>query len=99
MTEMSASDYVIEQTEYSAGPDHVIVVYQPPDLGSEIDPANLMGWIAADARERAASGLRLLSMTSMPLRHGGTVFGQEGSGYQTKVAVAVVYERWPGVPG
>jgi hypothetical protein len=57
-----------------------------------------MGWIAADARERAGSGLRLLSMTSMPLRHGGIVFGQEGSGYQTKVAVAVLYERWPGVP-
>jgi hypothetical protein len=40
-----------------------------------------------------------LSITSMPLRHGGTVFGQEGSGFQTKVAVAVLYERWPGVPG
>jgi hypothetical protein len=99
VTDMEASGYVIEQTEYPAGPDHVIVVYQPPDLGAEIDPANLMGWIAADARERAGSGLRLLSMTSMPLRHGATVFGQEGSGYQTKVAVAVVYERWPAVPG
>ena len=99
MTEMDASGYVIAQTEYSAGPDHVIVVYQPPDLGSEIDPANLMGWIAADARERAESGLRLLSITSMPLRHGGVAFGDQGSGYQTKVAVAVLYERWPGVPG
>ena len=57
-----------------------------------------MGWIAADARERAASGLRLLSMTTIPLRHAGTAFGNDGSGYQTKVAVAVVYERWPGVP-
>jgi hypothetical protein len=99
VTDIDASGYVIEQTEYPAGPDHVIVVYQPPDLGSEVDPANLMGWIAADARERAGSGLRLLSMTSMPLRHGGTAFGDQGSGYQTKVAVAVVYERWPGVPG
>ena len=99
MTDMDASGYVIEQTEYPAGPDHVIVVYQPPDLGSEIDPASLMGWIAADARERAASGLRLLSMTSMPLRHGGTYFGDQGSGFQTKVAIAVLYERWPGVPG
>ena len=90
--------YEIAQTEYSAGPDHVIVVYQPPDLGLEIDPANLMGWIAADARERADSGLRLLSITSIPLRHGGVTFGDHGSGYQTKVAVAVLYERWPGVP-
>lgn len=91
--------YVIAQTEYPAGPDHVIVVYQPPDLGTEIDPANLFGWIAADARARAGSGLRLLSMTTIPLRHGGTYFGDQGSGYQTKTAVAVVYERWPVVPG
>ena len=97
--ETNASGYVIEQTEYPAGPDHVIVVYQPPDLGSEIDPANLMGWIAADAAARAGRGLRILSMTTIPLRHAGTYFGQEGSGFQTKVAVAVVYERWPGVPG
>ena len=96
---MDASDYVIAQTEYPAGPDHVIVVYQPPDLGLEIDPANLMGWIAADVRARAATGLRLLSLTSVPLRHAGTAFGNDGSGFQTKVAIAVVYERWPVVPG
>ena len=96
---MDASDYVIAQTEYPAGPDHVIVVYQPPDLGQEIDPANLMGWIAADARTRATAGLRMLSMTSIPLRHAGTAFGNDGSGFQTKVAVTVLYERWPGVPG
>lgn len=99
MTDVDESEYEVAQTEYPAGPDHVIVVYQPPDLGSEIDPVNLMGWIAADARERAASGLRLLSMTTVPLRHGGLWAGVQGSGYQTKVAVAVVYERWPGVPG
>jgi hypothetical protein len=29
---MNASGYVIEQTEYPAGPDHVIVVRQPPGL-------------------------------------------------------------------
>lgn len=92
-----SSEYHIEQTEYPAGPDHVIVVYQPPDLGAEIDPANLMGWIAADARERVASGLRILSLTSTPVRHGGTAFGNDGSGFQTKVAVTVVYERWAGV--
>jgi hypothetical protein len=92
------SGYEIAQTEYSAGPDHVIVVYQPPDLGTEIDPANLMGWIAADARKRASDGLRMLSLTSIPLREGGTAFGNTGSGFTTKVAVTVLYERWPGVP-
>jgi hypothetical protein len=74
-------------------------VYQPPDLGSEIDPASLMGWIAADARARLAAGLRMLSMTSIPLRHAGTAWGNDGSGYQTKVAVAVLYERWPAPVG
>ena len=38
MTDMDRSEYGIDQTEYPAGPDHVIVVYQPPDLGAEIDP-------------------------------------------------------------
>jgi hypothetical protein len=91
--------YEIAQTEYEAGPDHVLVVYQPPDLGSEVDPANLMGWIAADARLRAKVGLRMLSLTSLPLRQAGTAFGNDGSGYATKVAVTVLYERWPGVSG
>lgn len=97
MTE-DGSGYVIAQTEYSAGPDHVIVVYQPPDIGSETDPANLMGWIATDARTRAGSGLRMLSIATIPLRHAGTAFGNDGSGYTTKIAVTVLYERWPGVP-
>ena len=39
----------------------------------------------------------MLSMTAMPLRHAGAMWGQEGSGYETKGAVAVLYERWPGV--
>jgi hypothetical protein len=99
MTEGSAFGYDIAQTEYEAGPDHVIVVYQPPDLGTEILPENLMGWIAADARARSSSGLRMLSLTSIPLRHAGTAFGNDGSGYQTKVAIAVLYERWPVAPG
>ena len=92
---MTDSGYVIEQTEYPAGPDHVIVVYQPPDLGMEVDPTNLMGWIAADARERAAGGLRMLSMTNFPMRHAGTAFGNDGSGYQTKLAVACHATRRP----
>jgi hypothetical protein len=44
-------------------------------------------------------GCSLTGGERVSTRHGGTVFGQEGSGFQTKVAVAVLYERWPGVPG
>ena len=85
----------MERAEFEAGPDHVIVVYMPPDLGSiEMDALEVFAAIAADAAARAPSGQRLLSMTTMPLRHAGAWLGQEGSGYQTKAAIAVVYERY-----
>lgn len=87
----------MESEEFEAGPDHVIVVYLPPDLSTELDPLAIFGEIAADAAQRADTGLRMLSMTSMPLRHAGAWMGQEGSGYQTSTSVAVLYERWPGV--
>jgi hypothetical protein len=32
-------------------------------------------------------------MTSMALRHAGTAWGNDGSGYETKAAVAVMYGR------
>jgi hypothetical protein len=88
----------IDQQAFDAGPDQVLVVYQPPDLSAELDPISIFGAIAADAARRAGDGLRIVSMTSMPLRHAGAFFGQEGSGLETKVAVAVVYERSRGVP-
>jgi hypothetical protein len=84
--------------ELSAGPDHVIVVYRSEDTGTEIDAVSIFRAIAADAKARAESGLRILSMTSMPLRHAGTAWGNDGSGYQTSVAVAVLYERSPARP-
>jgi len=87
----------VEMQEYEAGPDHVIVLYLPADIGTEIDPVAIFSGIAADAASRADTGLRMLSMTTMPLRHGGAWAGAEGSGYQTKTSVAVLYERWPGV--
>ncbi|HJP89784.1 MAG TPA: hypothetical protein VJ850_12180 [Candidatus Limnocylindrales bacterium] len=87
----------MEMQEFEAGPDHVIVLYLPADVGQEIDPAYVFSTIAADAVTRADTGLRMLSMTTMPLRHGGLWAGAEGSGYQTKTSVAVLYERWPGV--
>ena len=83
--------------EFEAGPDHLIVVYLPIDTSTELDPVYIFSWIGADATRRAASGLRMLSITAMPLRHAGTAFGQEGSGYETKTSVTVLYERWPGI--
>ena len=85
--------------EFEAGPDHTIVVYAPDDIGMELNAVEVFGEVAADAAERAKSGLHLLSMTAMPLRHAGTAFGAEGSGYETKVAIGAVYERWPVAKG
>lgn len=84
---------------FDADPDHLIVVYSPTDDGAELNAVEIFAAIAADAAERAAAGLRILSMTTMPLRHAGAWMGREGSGFTTKVAVAVVYERWAGVSG
>ena len=81
-------------TEYPAGPDHTIVVYEPPDIGAELDPETIFRAIAADAASRAPSGQRILSMTTLPLRHAGVAFGQTGSGYSTKAVIAVVYEHY-----
>jgi hypothetical protein len=79
--------------ELPAGPDQTIVVYRPMDLSSELEPVSIFSAIAADAEARAARGEWIVTMAVMPLRHAGTAFGQEGSGYETKAAVAVVYGR------
>ncbi|MEO8272762.1 MAG: hypothetical protein ABI620_01680 [Chloroflexota bacterium] len=91
-------DWVTHE-DFEAGPDQVLVVYQPADVGTELDPLQIFGDVAADATSRAADGFRIISMTSMPLRHAGAMFGNDGSGYQTKVSVAVVYERGRDAPG
>ncbi len=97
MDEGIASSGILQQT-FDTGLDQLLVLYQPPDVGSELDPVFIFGSIAADAAARAADGLRIVAMTSMPLRHAGVWPGQQGSGLETKVAVAVVYERVPRVP-
>jgi len=79
------------KTEFAAGPTQTIVVYVSPDTGDEIDPAAFYGAIAQDAEARAASGWRIVSTAAVPVRHSGVAFGLEGSGYETKVSVAVVY--------
>jgi hypothetical protein len=81
----------MQPNEFAAGPAQDIVVYLSDDTGSEVDPFNLYREIAADAAIRAARGQRIVSVASVPLRHSQAYMGREGSGYETKVAVAVVY--------
>jgi len=85
----------MDMQELDAGPDRLIVLYLPADDGSEVDPSAIFAAVASDAESRAAGGLRMLSMTAMPLRHGGLWAGAQGSGYETKTSVAVLYERGP----
>ena len=79
--------------EYPAGPDQVLVVYQAADTSTELDPLAIASEIAADAATRASSGWRIVSTADVPLRHGGTAFGLQGSGFETKAAVLAVYAR------
>ena len=79
------------KNEYGVGLNQVFVIYVSDDTGSEVDPTALYGQIAGDAAQRAQMGLRLISMAAVPLRHSAAFLAREGSGYETKVAVAVVY--------
>jgi hypothetical protein len=81
----------MEIVEQAAGPDQTIVIYRPQDDGTELDAVEILAAVAADAAARAARGARIVTMTVMPLRHGGLPFGLQGSGIETKAAVAVVY--------
>ena len=78
-------------TELPAGAGQTIVVYQLPDTGNEIDPIEAFRAIAADAERRAEAGQVIVSTTNLQLRHGGVSLGIQGSGFTTKIAVAVVY--------
>jgi hypothetical protein len=80
-------------SEYEAGPDRLIVVYEPPDTGDELDPRKIFRAVAADSASRANDGLTLQSLAVMPLRQAGLVVGLSGSGVDSKAAVVVVYER------
>jgi hypothetical protein len=81
----------MNQNEFGAGPNQSIVVYASSDTGSEIDPAALYQAIAQDAETRAQSGWRIVSIAAVPIRHAQAFLGREGSGYETKFSVAVVY--------
>ena len=81
----------MERQEFAAGPGQSIVVYAPDDLGAELEPMPIYEAIAADAAVRAEFGHRIVSMHAMPLRHAAAWMGREGSGFQTRVAIVVVY--------
>lgn len=82
--------------EYPAGDGRILVLYRGDDTGNEVDPADLLAEIGADAAARAAAGWQLTSMAGLPLRHAGQKFlAAEGSGYTTKVAIGCLYVRAP----
>ncbi|HET9435530.1 MAG TPA: hypothetical protein VFO50_01630 [Candidatus Limnocylindrales bacterium] len=80
-----------EIVELPVGEDQRIVLYHVPDLGVEIEPDRILAMVAADAARRESDGWQIVSTSSMPTRHGGVMFGQNGSSFQTKVTVIVVY--------
>jgi hypothetical protein len=89
--------------EFAAGEGQVLVLYRSGDTGDELDPAELLAAIAADAALRLETGWRMTSMVTLPLRHAGQkAFAVEGSGYTTKAVFGVLYTLdtgWLGMPG
>jgi hypothetical protein len=83
----------MDQTEFNAGLNQTLVVYSSVDDGSEIVPSAAFEAIAKDAEERAASGWRIVSTAAVPVRHAAAFMGRDGSGYETKFSVAVVYSH------
>ena len=81
------------RNEFDAGNGQSIVVYTSDDTSEEILPAEMFEQIASEAAQRAAAGERIVSMTAVPLRHAGVFMGRDGSGYETKFSVAVVFAR------
>jgi hypothetical protein len=81
----------MQRSEFEAGPNQAIVVYSPDDTGAEIDPVAVYEEVAADAREWAAKGWRIVSTAALPTRHAQAFLGREGSGYDSKMSVIVVY--------
>ncbi len=80
-------------TEFNAGANQTIIVYITADTGEEVDPLALYGDIAQDAARRAGDGQRIVSMAAVPTRHAQGFMARQGSGYETKLAVAVVYAK------
>jgi hypothetical protein len=82
----------IFQNEFRAGPDQRIVVYHVTDTGEELNPVAIFAEIAEDASKRAAQGQRIVTISTLSTRHSAAYFGRDGSGFETKASIAVVYE-------
>ena len=85
-------DAGVLQNEFRAGPDQRIVVYHVLDTGEELNPVAIFAEIAEDAARRAEQGQRIVSIAPLSTRHSGAYFSREGSGFETKASIAVVYE-------
>jgi hypothetical protein len=81
----------METNEYPAGDGQWVVVYRHPDDGGEIDPDGLAATVAGDMAARSARGQRVVSTSTITLRHSAAFFAREGSGYVSSVALLVVY--------
>jgi hypothetical protein len=81
----------MQKTEWSVGQNQVFVVYVSDDTGNELDPTAFYANIATDAQQYAQRGMRIAAMASVPLRHAQGYIAREGSGYETKMSVSVVY--------
>jgi len=77
--------------EFAAGAGQSIVVYVSDDDGGEVDPVEIYRYVPTNSARRAQHGVRIVAMSSFPLRHAQAWMAREGSGYQSKIAVAVVY--------
>lgn len=82
--------------ERSAGTDQIVVLYVIDDTARPIDPGVLYAAVADDAAARWASGWRIVSTDSVPIRQMGTagnILFQSGGQFTSQAAVAVVYAR------
>jgi len=78
-------------SEFDAGGGQTIAVYLSPDTGEQVDQDALFREIAADSAERVGRGQRIVSVSMSPTRHSAVMFGREGSGYVSEMAITVVY--------
>jgi hypothetical protein len=86
----------VDISEFDAGNGQLIVVYVSYDDGSQVDPNALWAEVAQDAQQRAAAGLRIVTIAGVPLRQMGTagnIFFQSGGQFATQTSISVVYAR------
>ncbi len=89
----SSEDRNTANAVLDAGSNQIIVVYSPADTSNEVDVAAAYGAVAMDAAEKSSSGWRIASTTAVTTRHAQAFMGREGSGYETKLSVVVVYSK------